>query len=237
MKAILSEIYILQTRMELLTHLQNILTPTILLTIPHSLCHYKSYSDELKHEPYKYITHECDYTAYHNAIILKSHFKNIKTIIYPSTELRELHDLNRSKERHNKWRQNLLEITKTHNIKCTLDIHSFNDAPQFGLPEVYEIVILDSWYEIINKNINYLDNTSTNLTNYLKSKDIKAILLPGGENDIMLQMRQNKILSLLIEFNEGIKEARLQYICSNIATYFFQLLTTSTNFPAYELTT
>jgi hypothetical protein len=178
----------------------------ILLTVPHSKC--------LGNKD-----HICDYLAEKAAKNLRKKFES--SILILADQNRTFIDYNRKKARNSKWRENIRKIILSKNIDFLLDIHSFPPtSDSFGFFEdtksLPEIVLLDSYYDG-----KFLDKfTSINFNNYLLSYKIKSKLLVGGDNDITLDGRKYNIKSILIEYNEDLSSAKLNYINKIISSYF-----------------
>jgi len=167
----------------------------------------------------------CDLAALKASSYLHSRMKEngAKIFIYMGDQNRTVIDYNRKLARFSRWRMAMENKMIINNIDIALDIHSFPPSVEsFGyfdpvnkiLPEV---VILDS-YVIDHK---FLDPvTSTNLLDYLIDLNIKVMLMEGGENDIMVTLREKHKRAILIEFNEGLQDDRLKYIADMIVDYF-----------------
>jgi hypothetical protein len=101
-----------------------------------------------------------------------------------------------------------------------IDVHSYpNSFSSFNVYPVPELVILDSYHS----DQGFIDLfTSVNFVSYLKSQGIDAVLLEGGDNDIMIEMRENGIPAILLEFNESLSSERINTIVQVISNYLKQ---------------
>lgn len=184
------------------------------ITVPHAICSGMT------------VYHQCDYLARAAAGYLTSKFQTRGTMVYEfvPTVNRQILDFNRREARGSFWRNNVLETILRENIKWNLDVHSYPDnIDSFGVTNsdgnfmVPEVVILDSYITADHRFIDPV--TSTGLSNYLYQSGITVKLLPGGENDITLELREHGVKCTLIEFNESLRDTRLGYICDVIVEY------------------
>lgn len=179
-----------------------------LLTVPHSKCINKE-------------GHLCDIMAEISSKKISKYLKKSKIThkIILADKNRSIIDYNRKTSRNSNWRQKI----RNEFINCdlVLDIHSFpNSSSSFGRTngKIPEIVILDSY---IYKN-EYIDKyTSNYFGNFLLENGVICKLLPGGDNDITLEARENNIKAILIEFNENLSEDRIDLISRLIVDYFY----------------
>lgn len=199
------------------------------LTVPHAVCAYSSFAEELQRRDQGgrafSFYHLCDYSAQRSANRLKISLGARSDVrMFLSPEERNKMDYNRMGSRDSEWRKNLLKVAKEEKVKAVIDVHSFTPESAYPFPfhlhRNYELVILDSWTSGEGLDLFYLDPMSGRLKDHLLAHDVDAILLPGSENDIMLQMRENGIPSVLIEFNEYLSEARLGIVCDLLADFF-----------------
>lgn len=177
----------------------------VILTVPHSKCIIGT-------------EHLCDYMAPKAAEIISSKIKASE--IFLADKNRREFDYNRRNTRETEWRKNIKKYVLQNSVDLVLDIHSFpDDSLSFGTIQgkIPEIVILDSISFSLGQK---KDDLNQKLSVYLQKNGVIVSLLSGGDNDITIEMRENGISSILIEFNEGIHRQRLEYICEKISIFF-----------------
>jgi hypothetical protein len=164
----------------------------ILITAPHSYC-----IDEDKRD--------CDRISKIAAEILSKELR-MKAIF--STELRSTMDYNREASKDTKFQKEIDNYIETNNPKLNIDVHSFPNDPPID------------FYIIVNYMNDYLTKLFDNMTN--NGLDFK--ILQGSSkkdnqpsNFILDKMFLKGIPAFIIEFNEYLKNQRIQEICKIIS--------------------
>lgn len=166
---------------------------SIVVTVPHSYCIIG-------------LGHLCDYMAPKAGSLLSN---KLNAKIFLADANRTVIDYNRRSSRDSNWRNKIKQFVIENKTKIVLDIHSYpNESVSFGTlnGRIPDIVILDSFN---GGN----DRLSNEIGTYLNNNGIPTKVLAGGDNDISIEMREIGIQSLLIEFNEGLSEQKLDNIC------------------------
>lgn len=182
---------------------------SIIITSPHSLC-----------KPSKERT--CDLAAKRAATSICSilQLKHQKWLYFPSIELREQHDLNRSSSRSTQYRTTVRNVMKsTSPGTLLLDIHSF---PNEYLDEAGDInffkkgekppefVIMEGSNDVFHGT-----KLSQLLCNNLKRLGVDCKIVSGVKVlDILNEAAEFKICGVLLEFNEDLQQKRMDLICS-----------------------
>ena len=190
----------------------------VVLTAPHSYCSNESTEFNRK----------CDLLALDAVKCINE--KNLEKkgttldmkVFLPSIERKDC-DLNRDDEcaLSNPYRLKLTEFVKLNqkNITFVLDVHSFpSTSKEWGS---YDILILE------DTDLNANDAFSTYSLNFVEfvqalhsDEKWKIGLVRGRKNAIIREMKGTfKLKSFLIEFNEDLKESRLQQICTFIVVW------------------
>jgi hypothetical protein len=173
----------------------------ILITIPHSKC--------LK------IKRDCDKVAKMIGELLKQSLieKKMRVGIFESDKMRYIIDMNRSNSRNENFRLQITNYIKKNKIDLCIDVHSFpsNDSSNGDIP-MYILSNVIPYPKFIIDLVSEINNNKIILSDQWKGKKVKIYTGVSkfndpnridGTNDILDEMIENKIPSLLIEFNES----------------------------------
>lgn len=185
----------------------------VVVTAPHSVCSNESNKSNRQCDLLALTAVRCINEANSKK---KGSIVDLRIFLPLKTERREC-DLNRDDECaiFHPYRLELTKFVKTNrnDISFAMDVHSFPSShEEWGFSDI--VVLEDTDLNEDKDFSTYSLDFVQFMENSLSDLNLNITLLRGEKNAIMREMKNVfKLKSFLIEFNEDLKESRLQKIC------------------------
>lgn len=176
------------------------ISKTILITVPHAKCVSTGSN------------HSCDTIALSRGKALEMSMQNrgINIQLCAANTNRLVMDENRDESWNDEYRINIRNIMNEQNVAMLVDVHSYPNEGSFKGYDMY-ILYLE---ELISSGYAY------GLNKFLDEKGYRVGRTRGSRvNSIMREATEMNIPSILIEFNEGMDEAREEKLVQDIANW------------------